>query len=152
MESDEAFTAGLLHDIGKLVLGCCRDEPLTLAAQASALDKVPFYRAEKPETSHVYAGGILAKHWNFPADLCDALALHHDPDKSDAHKQLVAIVHVSDIMVHMIGFSTFPAEIPPSLDNEAVAAIKLEPEHLRVIANETIQNEKAIESFINFFV
>jgi hypothetical protein len=55
-------------------------------------------------------------------------------------------------MVHMVGFSTFPAEISPKLDNDALAVIKLQPEHLRVIAAEAVQNEKTIESFINFFV
>ena len=152
IDSDEAFSAGLLHDIGKLVLGCYQEELLAFAAQSSALDKVPFYLAENRETSHTYAGGLLAEHWNFPADLTDVLERHHSPDKSADHKQLVSIVHVSDIMVHMVGFSTFPAEISPKLDNDALAVIKLQPEHLRVIAAEAVQNEKTIESFINFFV
>jgi HD-like signal output (HDOD) protein len=152
IDSDEAFTAGLLHDIGKLVLGCYQDAPLASAAQVSAKDKVPFYLSENPETSHTYAGGLLAMHWKFPSNLSDALTYHHNPNRSDDHKQLVAIVHVSDIMVHIIGFSTFPAELSPKLDNDALAAIKLEPEHLRVIANEAVKNEKTIESFINFFV
>lgn len=151
-DSDEAFSAGLLHDIGKLVLGCYQEELLAAAEKKSREDKVPFYRGENDETSHMCAGGLLARHWKFPADLSDVLEHHHAPDKSGAQKKVVAVVHVSDIMAHMIGFSTFPDEISPKLDDSAIAAIKLQPEHLRVIATESVQNEKAIESFINFFV
>jgi len=152
IDSDEAFSAGLLHDIGKLVLGCYQEELLVAAEKRSREDKVPFYLGENDETSHMRAGGLLAQHWKFPADLSDVMVHHHLPDASDANKQLVAIVHVSTITLHMMGFTTFPAEISPSLNNGAADTIKLQPEHLRVIATESVQNEKAIESFINFFV
>jgi uncharacterized domain HDIG len=152
IDCDEVFTAGLLHDIGKLVLGCYQEEFLVSAEKESHKDKVPFYMSENPESSHMSAGGLLAEHWKFPADLTDALVYHHAPDTCDNNKILVAIVHVSDIIVHMMGYTTFPGEIPPKFDNNAMAAIKLQPEHLRVIATESVQNEKAIESFINFFV
>jgi putative nucleotidyltransferase with HDIG domain len=152
IDGDEAFTAGLLHDVGKLAMARFRPDLLTSAIGRARKDLVPFFMSENENESHMFAAGLMARRWNFPESLADVLSFHHAPGKSDTDSPLVSIVHVADIMVHMLGFTTFPGEIAPKLDEFSLSAIKMEPEHLRVIAAETLQNEKAMESFINFFI
>jgi putative nucleotidyltransferase with HDIG domain len=152
IDGDEAFAAGLLHDVGKLAMACFHPHLLTSARKRSQIDQVPFYMSEDDDESHVSVGGMVARHWNFPAALSDVLIYHHTPGKNSGDSPLVSIIHVADIMVHMVGFATFIDEIPPKLDEFSLDAIKMQPEHLRVIASETLRNEKAIESFINFFI
>jgi len=106
--------------------------------------------SEDDDESHVSVGGLVARHWNFPAALSEVLSYHHAPGKSPGDSPLVSIVHVADIMVHMVGFTTFTDEIAPKIDGFSLDVIKMQPEHLRVIASETLHNEKAVESFINF--
>jgi putative nucleotidyltransferase with HDIG domain len=152
IDGDEAFAAGLLHDVGKLATACFHPHVLRSARKRSQIDRVPFYMSEDDDESHVSVGGLVARHWNFPAVLSDVLVYHHTPGKSPGDSPLISIIHVADIMVHMVGFTTFIDEVPPKLDGFSLDVIKMEPEHLRVIASETLRNEKAVESFINFFI
>jgi putative nucleotidyltransferase with HDIG domain len=149
IDSDDVFTGGLMHDIGKLVAGCLDPKLLSAVAKASIDRNIPFFMAENPETSHTVAGGLLARHWNFPRGLADTLMFHHVPEKSDRFQRMVSIVHVADVLTHMAGRSTFPGEPAPQLQSTAVNIVNLPPERLRTIANETIQNEKTIESLLN---
>ena len=150
IDSDEAFTAGLLHDIGKLVVGCFDAKLLAAAAGESRERGIAFFKAENAETSHTAAGGLLARHWNFPPCLYDAIMCHHAPLQSADCKRMVSVVHVSDILAHIAGRTTFAAETAPEFDGNAIAIVNLQPERLRAIANEAVFNEKTIESFINF--
>jgi putative nucleotidyltransferase with HDIG domain len=148
IDSDEAFTAGLLHDIGKLALGCFGADHIKKAAQASREQKIPFFKAEKLNTSHTMAGMLLAKKWNFPPGLCVALSCHHDPAHCAGEKRMVSLVHLSDGVAHLVNVSTFPGETPPQLDADAIALVNVQPELLRAIAGEALQNEKRMEALI----
>ncbi len=147
IDSDEAFTAGLLHDIGKLVLGCFGAEHFVEAEKKSQRDKIPFYSAEKPQMSHTATGGFLARKWNFPVDLCDAIEYHHDPVNRVSAKRMVSIVHLSDGIVHIVNVSE-TSEAPPPLNPDVIAAVHVQPERLRVIADEALRNGSKIEAFI----
>jgi len=152
IDSDEAFTAGLLHDIGKLALGCFNADIMSASIRACMEKKIPFFKAEKVKTSHTLVGLLLARKWNFPPDLCSALACHHAPSDSAAGKRMVSVVHLSDGIAHIVNVSTIPDEAPPELDAGAISLVNVTPERLRAIAGDALQNEKKIESIIECIV
>jgi putative nucleotidyltransferase with HDIG domain len=152
IDSDEAFTAGLLHDIGKLAVGCFGASYFLDAVRNCLESKIPFFKAEKPATSHTTIGWLLARKWNFPDDLCSAIARHHDPAPKVTGNRMVSIVHLSDGIAHCVDVATIPGETPPELDAEAKAFVNVQPERLRAIAGEALQNEKKIELFIECIV
>jgi HD-like signal output (HDOD) protein len=80
-----AFTAGLLHDFGKLVLGSfLRPEVLAWLDRAMAEGKQAPFQAEAQILSlhHGEVGGVIAQHWGLPNSIVQGIIYHHDPDAS----------------------------------------------------------------------
>ena len=91
---DEAFTAGVLHNIGRLALDQHRPRELMAVTTLAARKKVSIAEAEMAVLGFTDAqlGGALATHWNLPEDLVDAVANHQldpsalpDPDSLAGH-------------------------------------------------------------------
>ncbi|KAF0152591.1 MAG: metal-dependent hydrolase HDOD [Ignavibacteria bacterium] len=79
---DAAYIAGLLHDIGKIILVQCDDKVKRLAFVKEHIngEKQLENEFEKFGVSHVNAGAFLLSTWNFPENLIEAIALHHQPE------------------------------------------------------------------------
>jgi putative nucleotidyltransferase with HDIG domain len=150
IETEEVFAAGLLHDIGRMVLGCFFASTVESARELASREKVPVYEKETAPMTHAGVGALLADHWNFPQALRDAIAYHHCPGCAGDNVRLASIVHIADILAHVVGAHTFDMEAIPRLSPEAQSHVQLPPERLKVIADETLQNEKKLESFLSF--
>jgi putative nucleotidyltransferase with HDIG domain len=87
-DADEVFTAALLHDVGKLVLGNSFD-----VAESMVLG-----------TNHAEVGGQILHKWSFPAELVNAVQWHHDPESCENGCVLSDIVHVANTLGLMTGF------------------------------------------------
>lgn len=126
---DYAFTAGLLHDIGRLVLVTSFPE---LYAQALALRKerdCELIEAEREVlgVDHVQAGIALAGHWNFSDTMRLAIAHHHDPEAPGAGF-LATIVHVANAIVHALDIARDEDELVPAVSSVAWTALGLTEE------------------------
>jgi putative nucleotidyltransferase with HDIG domain len=129
---DECFIAGLLHDIGKVVLAkyfkdlfgeivvLMRDEGLT------------FFEAEKKlsPVNHAQIGGHLAQKWQLPHGLIDAIKYHHGISRFVANLNLLMVVHVGDIIVN-----TWKADSGYRLNYPGIypEAVDLMAEHLETL-------------------
>jgi putative nucleotidyltransferase with HDIG domain len=105
--SGEAYAAGLLHDIGKVVLRQTDPERLQ-AVIAMVLDQgEPMEEAERGlfGSSHAEVGAWLAERWGLPADLVEAIACHHRPEAATRNRKLAALVHVANSLTERAGFS-----------------------------------------------
>ena len=150
LDHDEIFTAGLLHDIGTFALAGYAPEVLEEAVAGSRNGGIPFHAAEHHDTAHPVVGEALARHWRFPADLCEALRCHHEPGSCRTYGLMVAVVHVADAMVHVLGFHCFEDETGPRFDDGAVASVRLPAERLKVIAEQTLEREEEVDSLVDF--
>ena len=76
---DEAFTAGVLHNIGRLALDQHRSRELTASRALARQQGLPLMEAQRLVLGYTDAdlGGALALHWNFPEALAEAVAHHH---------------------------------------------------------------------------
>jgi putative nucleotidyltransferase with HDIG domain len=100
----DAFTAGLLHDVGKLVMFLYfRDLFSRTWSMAQRLD-CPFYQAEqrKASVTHADIGAYLARRWQLPARLVDAIGCHHAIGEDAADLNLLLIVHAADIIANSV--------------------------------------------------
>jgi putative nucleotidyltransferase with HDIG domain len=107
LDQDEnlAFTAALLHDIGKLVLSPAVANSYPGMARAIGIAGHSFLEAEKSVigVEHAEVGGRLLAQWNFPENLVQAVWHHHDPAQARPYEQLAACVYLADMIAHFMG-------------------------------------------------
>ena len=93
--TDEAFTAGVLHNIGRLALDQHRPDALRKCIEVARARDWTIAQAERQVLGYTDAevGGALALHWNFPPNLADAVARHNlDPNALPDPQSLAAFV------------------------------------------------------------
>lgn len=98
---DVAYIAGLLHDIGKVVLDqyIVGAYPLLYREfQAQTVDLIEV-ETKVLGLDHTRAGGMLAEKWSLPAPLIDAIQFHHQPEESRSDKSLTTIIYLADLLM-----------------------------------------------------
>ena len=122
----DAFTAGILHDIGRLALRLARPYEFSRALEFARTTGEPLRDIEPRETGydHDDVGYALAERWNFPGFLADAIGSHHDPALDTATHGLSAVIAMADqLALHFgvnSGYEGQPraiAELSPALAN-----------------------------------
>jgi putative nucleotidyltransferase with HDIG domain len=141
---DVAFTAGLLHDIGRLVLVTQHPQRYAeVIARRNASDGtlLDAERALLP-VDHVQAGVALARHWHFSDTMRQALAYHHAPETPGAG-YLATIVHVANAIVHALDLAGDENELVPALSPVAWTALgQDETQWLQVFRETELQFEE----------
>lgn len=102
--ADEAFTAALLHDIGKLILGEFVSQDLEKIRQM--VEKgISFEVAEfiVIGTNHADVGARILQGWSLPPELVNAVSWHHDPERCQDHCLISDVVHIANILGIMTG-------------------------------------------------
>jgi len=97
-DAEEAFLAGLVHDMGIVVLDQFFHEGFRRVLDLVIAMDMPLRDAETEVfgQDHAAVGKLLARRWNFPAAVSEAIARHHEPWKAKRDPSLAAIVHVAD--------------------------------------------------------
>lgn len=112
---DSAYTAGLLHDLGRLALLACDAEMYTELlgrVHESAATELERER-ESFGVDHCAAGEWLARHWNLPDDFVAAIATHHSCDP--AENSLAGTIAAADRVADAVGYSAVAWAVTPDL-------------------------------------
>lgn len=101
-----AFTGGLLHDIGKIIMGEFITDKFDDIYKVVEDKNVSFEEAEQEilGVDHAEIGALIAESWKFPVVLIDCIRYHHDPEKMAEPKQAVDLVHIADALCLMQGY------------------------------------------------
>ena len=118
-KKDKAFTAGLLHDVGKVVLSEFVDREYGKIRDAAMAANFTFLDAESGilGVNHAEAGGRLGEKWNFDAELVNAIRHHHDPAAGDP-SALLFLVHFSDVLCMTSGIGGGADGLRYNVDHE----------------------------------
>ncbi|MES2150191.1 MAG: HDOD domain-containing protein [Pseudomonadota bacterium] len=117
---ESAFTAGLLHDIGVLVLATGQGEDYAGVLAWQRKHDCPRIDAERAVLGidHAQAGAALAVHWKFPAAIAEAVAAHHAPP-TDGAPSLALVLHAASAFAHALDLSACEDELVPPLSQQA---------------------------------
>ena len=144
-DADEVFTAGLLHDVGKLILGNFVKKDLS-QIQAMVTKGISFDVAESMVlgTNHAEVGGQILHKWSFPAELVNAVQWHHDPESCENTCILSDIVHVANTVGLMTDFGKAEEGIDIEPFGPVVERLGLKANHLEAIAQQTSEEIKKL--------
>jgi putative nucleotidyltransferase with HDIG domain len=139
-DCDLIYTAALLHDVGKLVLGRFVLKDLSPIEVATA-HGLPFDIAvhQVLGINHAEIGAMMLKNWCFPDDIIQAVRWHHRPDCTNGNNQLVDIVHVADVLCMMMGYGVGREGLQYSSSPTSTARLGLKQSHLERVASQTLQ-------------
>jgi len=105
-EDTTLYTAALLHDVGKIIMGeFVRDSLAKICALVST-QRVSFVEAEQfvIGINHAELGGKIAAYWNFPVEIREAISFHHRPDLLEKEEKMMPwIVYMADQACLMLG-------------------------------------------------
>jgi putative nucleotidyltransferase with HDIG domain len=113
--SEDAFTAGLLHDIGKLMLACRLAGRYPKVIDRAKMKGIPLYIAEKEVLSitHAEVGAYLLGLWGLPDSIVEATAYHHNPlDCANNGFCALTALHAADGQHRNSGYAEIPASPP----------------------------------------
>lgn len=104
--AEQAFLAGLLHDIGKMVLVNFLKEEYTQVIEKTNAEEKNLVMAEVEVLGldHAQLGKMLAEKWNLPDILIAPIANHHKPDRNSEHLLITQIVHLANALAVTAGY------------------------------------------------
>lgn len=143
IDQEEAFLAGLFHDIGKVIMNSQDPAKFQMVMERCYNENIRFNEAEQSFFSftHAEAGALVIKKWNFPETLTQSVQQHHAfifSEMNDlAPLHLTSVVSLADLFCLRLGIGQrYPMEDLPLTDTKAAAFLGLSEEKLEALLEE----------------
>lgn len=127
LDPEECMIAGLLHDLGKVVLShLALEDYVGAISKAHASGRhIADVEREIFGVDHSRIALWLALRWHLPERLTDALAYHHAPSRAKGSMQMASIVHLADILARSMEYGESGDGTMPALEHEAFKSLNL---------------------------
>lgn len=127
---EEAFVAGLLHDVGKTILDRCFPSEYAELVESAESSREPLLQAEREAfgTDHTELGAQAALSWGLPLQLEEVIRLHHAPSEAAVDPTFCALVQVADVACQSLGIGEGDEPGPTVLDYEPDSLFLLDPD------------------------
>ena len=144
------FTAGLLHDLGKIILDAFvkeAKEPIQamLGSTAKSFDEI---ERDVLGMTHPEAGALLMREWSFPEDIVEIVKYHHNPLEAVSQKNSALLVHLADTLVYSQGVGAGIDGFRYSVENDAAEKLGLQSADIEQIAAEEWNNVQEMETLL----
>ena len=137
-DSEEAFLAGLVHDVGRVIMDQCFPDEFAEAVALVRRENVCLGAAELEVFSltHAEVGRHIAQKWMFPESLVEAIGGHHGPGEGGHWTVAAAQVHVADAVVRRLGFAI--DDWQGEFDEEALTLLGCSEEEVMALSEEIL--------------
>lgn len=145
--AEDIYIAGLLHDIGKIIL-MEKTAPKYLAMlRKSVQQKRPEIDVEMEDFgfTHADVGSVLAIKWFLPEDLAIAIRYHHAPSRDPFHRSLSSLIHLADQLAWRAGSPSTVGTTLAQLDHEVYDQIGLDPTRVEELVPQIQEDFAAAE-------
>lgn len=137
-KADQVYTAGLLRDIGKVILDHYLSEQYEVIVKEVNTTNKSFLQVEEEVLgfNHGQVGARIAMKWHLPEDLVEAIERHHSPEQAEVNPKMTAMVHVADGLVKMMGMHLGIDGLSYHFSQDALRLLKLDEQTLTEIMSE----------------
>ena len=149
---EEAFTAGLLHDIGKVLLDKYAHEEFNEVVKTAAQKDMLIVEAEKEVlgADHTDMGYWLAGKWGLPNSLKEVVSFHHNPESAKETKELTGLVHFADILTRQKKIGSGGDNKVPTLNPKVFKMLRLTQDDVAEIMDLINEEMKKASVFFDF--
>jgi len=147
---EKMFLAGLLHDLGRLVLFSQAPEKAKEIFNLRKQRRMLLREAEQAVLNfdHARIGEELMRHWHYPPNLVQAVAYHHQPMAADVYATESSIVHVADYLVNAMQMGSSGERFVPPLNLNAWERVGLPIDRVESVMNSIDQQIGAVQNAI----
>lgn len=141
------FTAGLLHDIGKVILNERVGGEYAHISTLVTSEKVTFVEAERRVfgTTHAEVGALVAERWDLPEALVSCIRYHHEPAQVPEPDPRVDIVHLADVTCLLMGIGGGDDGQFYRADRQALARTGLKQTDFEALGAQVVSELKQVE-------
>ncbi|HEY3328615.1 MAG TPA: HDOD domain-containing protein [Capsulimonadaceae bacterium] len=136
--AEEAFVAGLLHDIGKVVISHSLADEFVEITRRSLEEGLPYTEAEREVLGfdHAEIGARMTERWNLPPQLVQTIQFHHKPSEQPEMSPLTQIVHLADVLCMMLGIGLGGDGLRYELEAGTIEALHLTDEDIEFVLSQ----------------
>ncbi len=148
-ESEEVFVAGLLHDIGRVMIRVSLPDDCDRIQQLAEVQGVPVREAEREiiGVDHARIAGWVAAKWNLPEAIAEPMVCHHEPPVAKAYARRTAMVHLADVLIQAVGFGSGGNAFVPPLDEGACSLLAADEAFIETVLFELEENLESLSAF-----
>jgi len=144
------FLAGLLHDIGRLILFKEKGGVMRQAIEEAHEQKCLLYMKERELLGfdHAKLGGLLLKEWKLSLQFVESTRYHHNPGSAQNYPEMAACIHIADIITNGLQYGHSGEIFVPDVNPKAWEATKLDVAALDGVVVELDRQYKVAVEFI----
>jgi putative nucleotidyltransferase with HDIG domain len=149
---EEIFIAGLLHDVGKILLEQHLPAYFDEVWKRRVAQDSLFVEAETQVLgiTHADIGAWLFETWSLSKGIIDTTKYHHNPALAGEHQRLASIVHIADILARALRFGNGGDRRIPAISETAWTSLGLDESHLPALLRATHEEIEKALIFLEF--